>query len=125
MKIVFFDLAGKDFPGGCEKYFANLSRFFASSNSVTFFQSRSWFRLLEHIYVFINGHKVNSIKYLQRETGKVLVKEIPLTAFLPWTKSYRDVKTRFQQADIIYTKNEFQELAFLYYWIGKKGFAQK
>lgn len=125
MNYVFFDLAGKDFPGGCEKYFTNLARFFAQKHQVTFLQSRAWFNLLEQLYRFINGHTPNSIKYLDRDAGAVKVQEFPLKAFIPFTQSYRDVTQTLRNADSIYVKNEFQELAFLFYWIGKKQFSQK
>lgn len=125
MKIVFLDLAGADYPGGCEKYFANLVKYFSSKNKITFVHSTQFSRFMEYVYFFLANHKVGTIQFEKRDIGKSQKLNIGSISLIPFTKSNKKFKKILLQADKIYTKNEFQELAILYILLGKKEYSQR
>lgn len=125
MKLVFFDLTGVNYPGGCEKYLATLVKYFSSEYKVTFLESRQYFTFIEYLYHFLSGYKVGSVSFQKRDIGNTVICNIPFLFLVPFTKSYRKVKKLLEDADIVYAKNEFQELAILYYFLGRKKYQHK
>lgn len=125
MNIVLVDLAGPDYPGGCEKYFANLAKYFSSNNNVIFTQSKQFSLLMEYFYHFLLGHKVGSIVFLKRDLGKTQNLNLTFSSVIPFSKKNKEVKKIMENADVIYSKNEFQELFLLYLLLGKKNYAKK
>ena len=125
MKIVFLDLAGPDFPGGCEKYFSILSNYFSAQNEVYFLQSKQYVGLMEHFYHILSGHKVGTIDYIKRDIGKSTRINLSFSVLLPFSRKNGEIKSILNSSDVIYSKNEFQELLLLYYLLGRKKFSKK
>lgn len=117
-EIIFVDFAGPHFPGGCEKYFVNLSNHLAENNKVTFLHSSFFLRLIEYVYAVISNHVVGSIQLNKRDVTALKIDDVGL-------KNVLSVRNQLRTADIIYTKNEAQELIFLYVMLGGHLFKSK
>lgn len=125
MNIIFLDLTGINYPGGCEKYFASVANYFSKKNNVLILQSRQYFRFIEYLYSFLSGYKVGSIKFLNRDVGSSTMYDVKFSVLIPFLKRNQKLRKILDQTDIIYTKNEFQELALLYFLLGKENFSEK
>lgn len=125
MNIVFFDLAGPNYPGGCEKYFANLTSHFSSTNKTIFIYSTQFCKFIDYLYHFILGSKLGSVQYVKRDIGKTVKFDMGISSLIGFTKNNQQIKKILNEADIIYAKNEFQELMLLYILLGKRQYAQK
>lgn len=124
-KIIIFDLAGPFFPGGCEKYFANFAHYLSKKHEVTVIKSENYIKFMDIVYFLLSRRKINSLHFLKRNIGKGKLKDIPFKALIPFSQTYREIKEMFRNADYIYAKNEFQELCVLYYFLGRKKYADK
>src|ERR1035437_1150604 len=102
MNIVLVDLAGPNFPGGCEKYFAILAKYFSSNNNVIFTQSKQFSLLMEYFYHFISGHKVGSTEFLKRDLGKTEKLDIAFSSIIPFSKKNKEIKKEIKDASVIY-----------------------
>lgn len=125
MNILFLDLTGINYPGGCEKYLASLANYFSKNNQVTILQSKQYFLFIEYLYHFLSGYKIGTTKFLERNIGNSITKDVRLSVFMPFTNHRKKLKSILNKADVIYTKNEFQELALLYLLLGKKKYSEK
>lgn len=125
MKIAFIDFAGPDFPGGCEKYFSILANHFSSKNDVKFIEFKKYVQFMEFFYHFLSGHKIGNIDYVKRDIGKSERINVRASILIPFSEDYKKIKKILEDSDLIYSKNEFQELLFLYVLLGKKNFSKK
>lgn len=123
--ITFLDLAGHDFPGGCEKYFSILAKHFSSKNIVYFVESTQYVSFMERFYHILSGHRVGTIDYVKRDIGKGKIINLSFLSLFPFSNENRKIRSILNLSDIIYSKNEFQELLLLYYLLGKKKFSEK
>lgn len=125
MKIALFDLAGYDYPGGCEKYFYNLAQYLSIDHSVTFYGSIQYKRFMDYVYRILFGRKLDAVMYLSRDLGKMYPFYITFSVLFPFLSSYQALKKSLLQQDIIYAKNEFQELGVLYYILGRNEYKKR
>lgn len=125
MNIVFFDLATIDYPGGCEKYFANLAKYMSKEHFVSCYGSTWYNKFMNYIYFIVSRRKISPVIYLKRDIGKGIEVDIQLASFIPSSEANRELKKRLFAADVIYAKNEFQELALLYCLLGKKEYKKR
>lgn len=125
MRIALFDLAGYDYPGGCEKYFYNLAQYVTSSYESTFYGSRQYKRFMDYVYHILFGRSLDAVVYLARKVGTMRVFDVSFFVLLPFSPSYFRLRKSLLSQDIIYAKNEFQELGLLYWLLGKKAYSQR
>jgi glycosyltransferase involved in cell wall biosynthesis len=81
--------------------------------------------MMERVYHVLSKHKIGSIDWARRNIGKTKTFDISLLSLVPYTENNNRLKALLTRSDIIYTKNEFQELLFLYLFLGKKQFSNK
>lgn len=124
-KVIFFDFAGPYFPGGCEQYFVLLAKHFRKKMRVTFMYSRWYVSVIELVYFILLNHRPGSICYTKRPLAGIKLDNLTLMNFLPFTKARKTVMMSINDADLIYTKNEFFELIFLYIILGELNFKKK
>lgn len=108
MNIIFLDLAGQGFPGGCEKYFSILANHFSEKNKVYFVESKQYVDFMERFYHILSGHKVGTIDYVKRDIGKGKRINLSFSALFPFSNENRKIKSILNLSDVIYSKNEFQ-----------------
>lgn len=125
MKITLVDFAGPNFPGGCEKYISTLTKYLSGYNETTFLYSKQYVSFMERIYALLNSHKIGTIDYTKRDIGNAKKLDISLSSFIPFTKKHYELRSRLKESDVIYSKNEFQELLFLYLFLGKSVYSKK
>lgn len=125
MKIILLDLASIGYPGGCEKYFANLAKFLSTDNAVISLGSKQFNNFMSYVYRIVAKRKLENINYITRDIGTASEQEISMQSLVPFTKNFQILKSQLLKADRIYTKNEFQELAFLYFILGRKQYEEK
>lgn len=123
--FLLFDLAGIDFPGGCEKYFANLANYLSKSTHVTSVVSPQYRKFMDYIYLLVTGRKLNSLQPVKRNIGNAKLFEITFLSLIPFSRSYKKTKAMLLEQKRIYAKNEFQELAYLYFLLGKNEYMKK
>lgn len=123
--ILFFDLAGYDFPGGCEKYFSNFAKHTSEKHAVSIIVSPQYKKFMDIIYRIINGRKINSLQPVSRDIGRAKVLTISFSSLIPFSSQKRKMKRTLLAFDRIYSKNEFQELAYLYLLLGKRDYAKR
>ncbi len=116
-KILLFDLAGPYFPGGCEKYFANLAAYLSQKKSITVIESRGYFKFMNLVYFLLSRRNLSAIKMVKRNIGKSSLINFELMSLIPFTRSYFRTKEILNKFQVIYAKNEFQELIFLWYFL--------
>lgn len=115
--ILLFDLAGPFFPGGCEKYFANLAKHLSRKQFVTIIESKGYFHFMNIIYFILTRRKMSSIKFVKRDIGNSSMFDFKLRSLIPFSTLYYTTKRQLVMSDQIYAKNEFQELAFLWFFL--------
>jgi glycosyltransferase involved in cell wall biosynthesis len=123
--ILFFDLAGYDFPGGCEKYFSNFAKHTSEEHNVSIVISPQYKKFMDIIYRIVTGRKINSLKPVGRDIGKAEVLSITFNSLIPFSQTRRSMRKTLLSFHSIYAKNEFQELAYLYLQLGKKEYAKR
>lgn len=125
MKIALVDLAGHDYPGGCEKYFSNLSLFLSKTNDIDFWESSQYKKFMDYVYLYLFKRDLNASKSLARNIGNTNIIDIPLVVFIPFSKSRKLLRKKILSYDKIYVKNEFQELLAVFFLLGTKEFQKR
>jgi glycosyltransferase involved in cell wall biosynthesis len=127
MKIIIYDLAGYDTVGGCEKYLSILADHFSINNKVTFLSSKHFVFFLRCFYfvLTLGKSKFSPAQTTKRNIGKTSLGEVTIMSLIPFFPQNKRIKKLLRSADIIYAKNEFQDLFTLYYLLGKKQYSQK
>ena len=127
MNIIIFDLAGYDVVGGCEKYLSILADHFSIKNKVTFIASKHFVFFLRCFYFVLTmgKSKFRPAQTTERNIGNTTLGEVTLMSLIPFSPQNIRVKKLLSLADVIYSKNEFQDLFTLYYLLGKKQYSQK
>ena len=125
MKIVFFDLASIDYPGGCEKYFAILAKYMSHKNNILSIGLKHFNDLMNYVYRVIRGTQLVEISYVKRDIGTTKKLNMTFSSLIPFTSGYVVVKKKLENADLIYSKNEFQELLILICFLRKRKYSEK
>lgn len=120
-RIILLDLAGPYFPGGCEKYFSDLAHFFSQHNSVLFLYSSLYITCMDYVYLLLWKRKIGTTKQIKRNIGKSVTVNLSLRRIV----MFWEMRNRLVSADVVYAKNEFQELLFLYLILGKRLYKEK
>ena len=130
MKIVFFDLNRLDFEGGCEKQIAAMAGALADighevniiCNSFLYVRVRP--RLENILYAVLglkNRHETKNMLKLERNCGKARINNLSLKFHIP--AFYRkEIIRKLNEAEVIYCKNEFMDILYLYLLIGRENF---
>lgn len=124
-KIIFFDFAGPFFPGGCEQYLTLLAKHVSKKYHVTFMYSGFYVSLIEWIYFILLRYRPGSISFTIRNTVNIHLHDLSFWEFLPFGKVRYNTISQIKNANLIYAKNEFFELLFLYCVLGKVNFKRK
>ncbi len=124
-KLLLFDLAGPNFPGGCEKYFANLAKYLSKNNEAYFIRSTSYNKFMDYVYFLLFRRGLGTIKEVERDIGNTKVIDLGFLSFIPFTKTRKQTLSLLSKIDGIYSKNEFQELLSLFLLLGRKQYSKK
>ncbi|MFH1905639.1 MAG: glycosyltransferase [bacterium] len=131
MKIVFFDLNRLDFEGGCEKQIAAMANALAENwhevsiicNSFLYVRVRPRFEnILYAVLGLKNRHETKNMLKLERNCGKARINNLSLKFHIPCSDYRKQIIRKLIEAEIIYCKNEFMDLLYLYILIGRENF---
>ena len=125
MKIVIYSLIPLGYPGGSEKFMAQLAKYCSSKYEVEIISCHQYRMIVSHMYRALSLWKIKHVNYIKREIGKTRSYNFSLQDLFPFTNKYKQLKERLLSADVIYAKNEFPDLFILYYLLGKDNFSKK
>lgn len=134
MNICFFLLNRLDYEGGAEKYFVDFARQLSLRGHAVTIICNNYFYIrvrppLENLVfrllnVPLRHLRFEEMKRIKRETGGggVVVLEMDQSSILPFSPKSRSINKLLDEADIIYCKNEFLDVLYLYWLVGVAGF---
>ncbi len=124
-RIIFFNLIGPNYPGGCENYFAKVIGMLSKKRHKTLWIYSSQFNtLLQKFYQLLYRSKKPTAQYV-RDKVKGETKDFGILSFFPFGRNFCTLKKYLVSADKIYVKNEFLELLILYTILGKRLYSDK
>jgi len=125
MKLTIYSLIPLKYPGGSEKYMAQLANYFSNKYKVDVISCHQYRMIVSYVYRALSFWKVKHVNYIKREIGKADNYNFSLLDLLPFTGKYKQLKKRLLSADVIYAKNEFPDLLILYYLLGKVNYSKR
>ncbi len=128
MRIVLFHINPIEWPGGCEKYFADLARGLSEQGQqvVLAGSSHLYHLLMCAVYTVFNAvsgngfHLVRPGTYPPRDLGAVPVERVRLAHLFPFMPAGRRFRAMLHRADVIYSKNEWTDLIVLRFFLPRE-----
>ncbi len=125
MRLAVYSLIPLKYPGGSEKYMAQLANHFSRRHKVDIISCHQYRMIVSHVYRALSLWRIKHVNYIKRKTGKANNYNFSLLDLFPFTNEHNQLKKRLLKADAIYAKNEFPDLLILYYLLGKNNYSKR